>query len=142
VSDIPPALRRQVVARAGSRCEYCRLPTVGQAGPFPIDHVDPQSAGGLTVLANLALSCPRCNGHKWAHRDGRDPVTGATVPLFNPRTQRWSEHFRWSEHDPVFIEGVTACGRATVARLQMNAPEVLDARRWLRRHGVAIGRSD
>ena len=94
------------------------------------------------MFENLAFSCPRCNSHKWAHRDGVDPETGAIVPLFNPRAQSWGEHFRWAPRDPVFIEGVTACGRATAARLQMNAPEVLDTRRWLRRHGVAIGRID
>lgn len=37
--------------------------------------------------------------------------------MFNPRTQRWPEHFRC---DSVEIVGVSATGRATVASLDMN----------------------
>jgi HNH endonuclease len=52
------ATRAAVVARAGHRCEYCHLPTRGQVGTFPIDHVTPRSLAGATVLDNLALACP------------------------------------------------------------------------------------
>src|SRR5262249_19268089 len=83
---VPQGLRRQVTERAGNCCEYCHLPAVGQVGRFPVDHVIPRSSGGPTDLANLALACPACNGHKWAHMTAFDPVTGETVPLFNPRT--------------------------------------------------------
>jgi hypothetical protein len=41
------------------------------------------------------------------------------VPLFNPRTQPWFEHFRWSE-DGIGIIGQTPIGRATVEALHMS----------------------
>jgi hypothetical protein len=37
--------------------------------------------------------------------------------LFNPRVQRWSEHFRWDGHRVVAL---TPTGRATVATLELN----------------------
>ncbi len=48
-----------------------------------------------------------------------EPKTGQRVQLFNPRQQRWSEHFQWSD-DGTQIIGRTACGRATVIALQLN----------------------
>jgi hypothetical protein len=48
-----------------------------------------------------------------------DPDTGTTVPLFNPRTQKWGDHFRWSE-DGLRIIGLTPTGRATVLALHLS----------------------
>jgi len=100
-------------------------------GQFPIDHVIPRSSGGRTELGNLALACPHCNASKWAHTHGVDAVSGETVALFNARTQSWTQHFRWSGQDACFIEGITACGRATVNRLQLNHPDMLQTRSLL-----------
>lgn len=136
MSGIPEALRPPVVRRAGSRCEYCRLPTEGQVATFPIDHIVPRSEGGATELANLALACPNCNGHKWAHRGGVDLVTGKPAPIFNPRSQIWAEHFRWSATDRGYLEGKTPCGRATIERLQMNEPIMVAVRLLLIRLGL------
>ncbi len=49
------AYRRLVVARAGGACEYCRLLQDASGVTFHLEHVVPRSAGGKTVLANLAL---------------------------------------------------------------------------------------
>jgi hypothetical protein len=103
---------------------------------FPIDHVSPRSSGGTTLLDNLALACPRCNGHKWKHQDGVDPGSGEACRLFNPRGDDWAEHFQWSRTDLGVLEGRTAIGRATVARLQMNAEEQVAIRRLLGPLGV------
>jgi 5-methylcytosine-specific restriction endonuclease McrA len=65
MSVVSEATRDHGGARAGHRCEYCHLPTRGQAGTFPIDHVTPRSLAGPTTLDNLALACPGRNGHKW-----------------------------------------------------------------------------
>ena len=46
MSRFAEPIRVAVAARAGDRCEYCRLPTRGQVATFPIDHIAPQSAGG------------------------------------------------------------------------------------------------
>ena len=93
MSRIPRRVRLAVVARAGACCEYCRLHSRGQVGRFPVDHILPRSRGGRTVLANLALACPHCNARKWAFTDMTDPITGDAAPLFNPRSQIWSDHF-------------------------------------------------
>jgi hypothetical protein len=48
-----------------------------------------------------------------------DPQTKETVPLFNPRSAVWAEHFTWSA-DGLRIVGVSAVGRATCQRLDLN----------------------
>jgi hypothetical protein len=55
------------------------------------------------------------------------------VNLFNPRQDRWEEHFNVNG---LIIVGLTPKGRATVWLLQMNAPERLRFRDSLRRHGL------
>jgi hypothetical protein len=137
VTEIPDHLRDQVAERAGGRCEYCRIPTRGQIARFPVDHVVPRSKQGKTELANLALACPRCNGHKWAHETGTDPETDTERALFDPRTQAWPGHFRWSP-DSCEIEGITPCGRATVSTLRMNDPEIIAIRRLLIDLGIHV----
>ncbi|APR84404.1 Hypothetical protein A7982_09753 [Minicystis rosea] len=52
--------------------------------------------------------------------------------MFNPRTQRWNDHFAWSA-DASHVEGSTPTGRATVIALRMNRPTIVAARaRWAR----------
>jgi hypothetical protein len=129
-------MRSAVEARACHRYEYCHLPTRGQVATFPIDHVAPRSQGGATALDNLALSCPHCNGHKWMHADGIDPISGQTQPLFNPRGQFWDEHFEWSSASSGVLQGKTTSGRATIARLQMNHATMIDLRQLLAALGL------
>ena len=124
-------IRDAVVRRAGNRCEYCQLPAQLQIGGFEVDHILPRSQGGSTDMVNLALACPHCNARKWAYIDGEDPVSGQVIALFNPRAQEWAEHFQWSEQRPFEIEGITAHGRVTVVRLQMNHPNLISIRRLL-----------
>ena len=66
-------------------------------------------------------------------------ASGQVAPLYNPRTDQWVEHFRWSTIDAGLLEGLTPCGRATIARLQMNAPEMLTIRRLLAELGIPLG---
>lgn len=113
---------RQVAARAADRCEYCRMHQSLQGASFHVEHVHPQSAGGSDTADNLALSCPSCNLKKSDRVTVPDPETGDDVPLFNPRQERWDEHFGW---DGYRIVGLTAIGRATVAALDLNAPRRL-----------------
>jgi hypothetical protein len=128
---VSASLREAVVRRAAGRCEYCRLSQETQVATFPVDHVMPVAEGGETILENLALSCPRCNAAKWKHRTAADPVSGETLPLFDPRTQVWEDHFRWSDTDATVLEGLTAVGRATIACLELNHARHLEVRRWL-----------
>lgn len=93
-----------------------------------IDHIIPVSLGGQTVLDNLCLACPTCNTHKSDHQTGYDPETHNESRLFKPRIDTWGEHFSWSL-DGVYVMGRTPVGRATVERLHMNEPAVVEARR-------------
>ena len=87
------ALVRLIWRRAQGRCEYCHTPDGFVPGSFAVEHIVPRSKGGPTTLANLALSCPACNGHKYNKVEGSEPLTDQRVRLFNPRTQVWAEHF-------------------------------------------------
>jgi HNH endonuclease len=115
-------LRRQVVERASNCCEYCLLHQDLAASTHQVDHVIAEKHGGQTSLDNLALSCTVCNRRKGSDIGSIDPQTGNLVPLFNPRTQQWVDHFRL---DGVHIIGLTEVGRATVEFLQLNAFERL-----------------
>ena len=95
MSTASEQFRDAVVIRAGNRCEYCQLPAQLQISGFEIDDILPRSRGGQTDLSNVALACPHCNAHKWAHVAGEDPESGQGVALFDPRIQRWEDHFQW-----------------------------------------------
>lgn len=123
--SIPPRLRQAVIERAQNRCEYCQLAQAGQSATFHIVHIVPVVAGGGTTSDNPALACVACSLHKSARQVASDPETGSDAPLFHPRLQQWSEHFRW---EGVHIVGLTPTGRATVAALQMNRPVILAIR--------------
>jgi hypothetical protein len=126
---ISAALRREVRERAGERCEYCLLAESEAFFPHEPDHLIALKHGGETVSANLALACLDCNRFKGPNIASLDPVTGELVPLFNPRTQRWSEHFRLDSGGR--IVPLTPVGRATENLLRLNLAARVEAReRW------------
>jgi hypothetical protein len=71
----------------------------------------------------LALACPTCNYYKLDRTQGLDPATRNVVRLFNPRSDVWDEHFAWTADRRTLI-GLTPRGRATIAELRMNHPEL------------------
>src|SRR4051812_11899422 len=126
------ATAQAVRSRAGDTCEYCRLPQRGSRLRLWIDHVIAKKHGGADDLGNFALACGFCNRHKGSDLGGIDPVTGQRVWLFDPRGERWGEHFVWRG---ARIEGMTPTGRATVTALAMNDPAQLVRRQALRNEG-------
>ena len=128
-----PALRSLVIARAAGRCEYCQLPQSAYEATFHVDHIVAVQHRPDDAPENLALSCPKCNRKKGPNLAGFDPATQSLVRLFNPRTDRWSEHFRWN--GPLVV-GLTACGRATVAVLDLNEEERVRLRQSLIAEGI------
>lgn len=126
-------LRREIVARADNRCEYCLIHQEDSVATHQIDHVVAEKHGGATVTKNLALSCLPCNARKGSDIGSFDPATGLVTLLFNPRSQIWTEHFRFDE---TRIEGQTPEGRTTVVFLQFNSYERMTERREL----LAAGR--
>ena len=121
-------LDRLVRARAQECCEYCRLPQAYHPWRFEIDHVIAQQHQGHSDPENLALCCPRCNRHKGPNIAGVDPESRRIVPLFNPRTTSWHDHFEWN--GPWLIRK-TAEGRATIATLDINHPTRVAVRQTL-----------
>lgn len=128
-SHIPSALREQVRALARNRCGYCLTHQSLAYDTLEIDHIIPEAAGGGNELSNLWLACRPCNRYKSAQTYGTDPQTGQKARLFDPRRQSWEEHFTWSA-DGCTVVGRTACGRATVAALQINNPFAVETRRY------------
>ena len=129
---LPARLVRRVREAAGDRCGYCRCPQHLVYVPLEVDHIIPIAFGGSDDEANLWLACPICNRHKSDKSAARDRRSGALVPLFNPRTRLWVDHFQWSEYG-LLVEGRTAIGRATVVALHLNDdPIALTVRRsWI-----------
>ena len=85
---------------------------------YQIEHIIAIQHGGGDENANLALACSHCDLHKGPNLSGIDPDTGLIETLFHPRQQVWSDHFEF--HGTELI-GNTACGRATIRVLAMNA---------------------
>jgi HNH endonuclease len=87
-------LRQTVRERADHRCEYCCLPQ--DAEPFfayHVEHIVARQHGGSDDNKNLALAGYHCNAHKGPNLSALDPESGALFRLFNPRLDKWEEHF-------------------------------------------------
>lgn len=130
-------LRRRVQERAQQCCEYCLVSQELTASTHQVDHVIAEKHGDQTTLDNLALSCTVCNRRKGSDIGSLDPDSGTLIPLFNPRTQQWSDHFQL---DGMHITGLTTEGRTTVTFLQLNAVERLAERaEWIRAGRCPLG---
>jgi hypothetical protein len=116
------ALQQLVWLRAKGCCEYCQFPAEVALLPFQIDHIIAEKHGGKSVSDNLALSCERCNSHKGPNIAGY--LNGRHIRLFNPRRDRWEDHFDWK--GPYLI-GKTDVGKVTIDVLAIN-----------QRHRVAV----
>src|SRR3954447_8505743 len=115
---LPVEVVRRVHEAARHRCGYCLSPQHLVMARLEVEHIIPVARGGASDESNLWMSCPLCNRSKGDRTSAADPKTGEMVPLFNPRSQRWSEHFRWWD-DGLRIVGLTPPGRATVAALHL-----------------------
>jgi 5-methylcytosine-specific restriction endonuclease McrA len=125
---IPTALRRLVEERAKWQCEYCLLPGNVSFFSHEIDHIIAEKHNGKTEQDNLAYTCWRCNRYKGSDLGSFDPQTNRFNFLFNPRKQKWSEHFKIENST---IMGLTPEGRTTVKLLQLNTPERIEERKRL-----------
>lgn len=123
---------RKVAQRAAHKCEYCGAPEAIFNFPFEVEHIIPQSQGGVDDETNLALSCRACNIHKSNYLAGIDAATQTDVPLFNPRRDHWQDHFQL-DIETGLIRGLNPIGRASIGRLQMNSRVQVAARlSWMR----------
>ena len=134
MSRISLKLEKEIRLEAENRCGYCLCEQKYVMAWLEIEHIFPLSKDGTTEKENLWLACPFCNSFKSAQTHGNDPITRRKVELFNPRKQIWKNHFAFSP-DKVHIDGITACGRATVIALQLNYELALETRK----HWVEVG---
>ena len=127
---ITPNQKIQVRERAKACCEYCRSQEMFATESFSVDHIIPRVNDGKTELTNLAYACLGCNAHKYTHTLAEDPATNEITPLFNPRKQKWLEHFVWND-DFTEIIGTTPTARTTVSMLKLNRDNLINLRRLL-----------
>ncbi|MEO0986742.1 MAG: HNH endonuclease [Cyanobacteria bacterium J06639_14] len=129
-AKLSPVLKATVAERAHRCREYCRAQERYSPDSFSIEHIIPVSKGGSSELSNLALACQGCNNRKYTSIRARDPVTQKMFPLYHPRQQNWIKQFAWNQ-DYSEILGLTAIGRATVAKLSLNRLGLVNLRRIL-----------
>lgn len=132
-SYVSEELRRLVASRAEFLCEYCLIHEDDTFYGCQVDHVISVKHGGPTDPSNLAYACAFCNRQKGSDAGSILMETGEFVRFFNPRSDRWADHFQLREFT---IEPLTGVGEATARIFGFNALERLVERETL----VAVGR--
>lgn len=125
---ITRAERQAVIRRAGGCCEYCRLRQTDETSPFTIDHIIPVKHHGTDDLENLCWACYQCNSFKGSNMAAADLLTGQAVFLFNPRRQKWDDHFQIAPD--ATLTGKTPEGRVTIDVMQINDPSRVHYRQF------------
>jgi 5-methylcytosine-specific restriction endonuclease McrA len=128
-THIPKWLRENVATQARHRCGYCQADEQYFGTDFVIDHLTPEALGGKTIEENLWLACWECNGRKASRVAAIDPISRELVPLYNPRTQAWGDHFRWTATGDQLL-GLSPTGRATIRALGLNLTKRVVARQF------------
>ena len=129
---ITAELRQIIADRANQLCEYCRIAEADTFYGCQVDHIISLKHGGSSDRANLAFACALCNRAKGSDV-GSISTTGEFTRFFNPRTDRWSEHF--------FLEGatirsLTPIGEVTVRIFGFNESTRLHERGEMIRFGT------
>ena len=127
---VNPEIRKLAFSRAGFRCEYCHSPLSHSSQPFDVEHIIPLCKKGTSELHNLACACGGCNGHKFTKTHAFDPVSEQSVPLYNPRSMDWHNHFTWSDDYSELI-GISPIGRVTITTLYLNRIGAVNIRQLL-----------
>ena len=124
---IPNQIKIEVALRAGFKCEYCLLPEEITFYSFHIDHIRSIKHGGLTLVDNLAYCCPDCNYFKGSDI-GSFASSDEITRFFNPRKDKWEEHFHFSDG---MILSKTTIAEVTAAIFRFNELDRLVFRRQL-----------
>ena len=126
-------LRRLVQLRARNVCEYCLIHHSDTYLGCQIDHVISEKHGGMTLEDNLAYACTFCNRSKGSDLGSISEFTRQLVPFYNPRKQKWSDHFQIRD---TAIEAITPTGEVTARILGFNMIE----RQFERKELSSLGR--
>jgi hypothetical protein len=111
-SYISADLRRLVALRARGLCEYCLIHEADTYLGCQVDHVISEKHGGPTEADNLAYACTLCNRAGGSDIGSIASSTGELTRLFNPRTDRWLDHFALVK---TIIQPRSPIGEATVS---------------------------
>jgi hypothetical protein len=125
-------LRRQVAERAHSLCEYCLIHESDTFYGCHVDHIISEKHGGLSTFDNLAYACALCNQAKGSDIGSLAMESNALTRFFNPRIDRWSDHFHLASFA---IVHQTMIGDVTARILGFNARERIMERVLLNRFG-------
>lgn len=113
---VSPEVRREVAARADFLCEYCLIAEEDTFFGCEVEHIISLKHGGSSALSNLAYACAFCNRHKGSDV-GSVSQSGGFTRFFNPRTDRWSEHFQLFTN---VIQHLSVIGEVTARVLRFN----------------------
>lgn len=125
-------LRRSIASRAQGRCEYCLIREDDTDLGLQVEHIISEKHGGPTTGENLAMACVFCNRFKGTDIGSLSPKSGQLIRFFNPRTDRWLDHFAI---DGLEIVPLTEIGSVTIKVLRINHPERLLERKLLQLAG-------
>lgn len=110
--------------RAQGLCEYRLIHEEDTFFGCQVDHIISEKHGGVTDAPNLASACTFCNRSKRTDLGSIASTGGELVRFYNPRVDRWSEHFRL---DGSRIVHRTAIGEVTVRILEFRCRELRGA---------------
>jgi len=127
-SYVSENLRRLVAIRAEFLCEYCLIHEDDTFYGCQVDHIISVKHGGPTELSNLAYACAFCNRQKGSDVGSIQWQTSEFIRFFNPRTDRWADHFYLHGFA---IEPLTGIGEVTARILGFNTIERLLERETL-----------
>ena len=111
------ALRQLVRTRAKSLCEYCLIREEDTYFGCQVDHIISEKHEGSTHENNLAYACSYCNRNKGSDIGSIVWQTQQFCRFFNPRLDRWMDHFRL---DGIRIAFLTSVGEVTSRILDFN----------------------
>ncbi len=123
---ISAKLRSEVALRASYCCEYCLIDELKTGLFCEVDHIIGIKHNSPTDSSNLACACFNCNRNKGSDLASIDWDTSEIVRFYNPRSDIWSEHFRF---DSFYIAATTQIGKVTAIIFRFN-----DRKRLLERN--------
>ncbi|HLL73196.1 MAG TPA: HNH endonuclease signature motif containing protein [Pyrinomonadaceae bacterium] len=121
-------VRQLVAARADYLCEYCLIAEDDTFLGCEVDHIISLKHGGSSEVENLAYACVFCNRQKGSDIGSVSRQSGEFSRLFNPRTDRWSDHFHLTGST---LQPLSLIGEVTARILNFNAADRILERRAL-----------
>lgn len=124
-------LRQTIAARTTLLCEYCLIAEADTFYGCEVDHIISLKHGGSSKADNLAYACALCNRSKGSDI-GSICAIGEFTRFFNPRSDRWAEHFLLEQ---AVIRPLTTVGEVTAHILEFNNSPRLHEREEMIRFG-------